>query len=90
MTTTLARELGPTQADWDRASRAQPTYWGACVELCGRWWWLCHDEDGYVCLYPEDEDGAPGIRMACDSREELEGYVAEAGLTGAVKVVQYQ
>lgn len=62
--------------------------WGGYLELGGRRWWLCQDDEGFACLYPEDDDGSPGISLACDSEEELLELAAAAGL-GQVQTIRY-
>jgi len=56
------------------------TCWGGWVDLAGTHWWLCQDDEGFTCLYPEDEEGIPGIRLACDSEQELRELAAEVGI----------
>lgn len=66
------------------------TYWGGWLELGGRRWWLCEDDEGFACLYPEDEEGPPGIRMACDTEEELLELAVEGGVqAGLLRTTTY-
>lgn len=56
------------------------TYWGGWMRIGAQRWWLCQDYDALTCLYPEDDDGPPSIRLACDSEAEFLELAAEAGI----------
>lgn len=55
------------------------TYWGGWVLIGGNRWWLCDPDGEAICLYAEDGDGAPGVRIAADSMDDLAAILAERG-----------
>ena len=42
--------------------------------------WLCQDEECFLCLYPADADGPPGIRYCGDSSEETQVVISQSAM----------